>query len=91
MTLKDAPCEVLTPPLGVILWRVYQSLHQLHQNGMKLSELVGLVPVVIAVGSKKIENFVKGSKWGEHGEASQPNWTLSSSSITNARSLKISP
>jgi hypothetical protein len=32
-------------------------------NGMKLSELVGLVPVVIAVGSKKIENFVKGSKW----------------------------
>ncbi len=91
MTLKDAPCEVLTPPLRVILWRVYQSLHRLHQNGMKLSELVGLVPVVIAVGSKKIENLVKGSKWGEHGEATQPNWTLPSSSITNARSLKISP
>ncbi len=28
-----------------------ESLHRLHQNGMKLSELV---PVVIAVGSKKI-------------------------------------
>jgi hypothetical protein len=55
---------------------------------MKLSELA---PVVIAVGSKKIENLVKGSKWGEHDAASQPNWTLSSSSITNARSLKISP
>jgi hypothetical protein len=40
-------------PLGVILWKVYQSLHRLHQNGMKLSELVGLVPVVIAVGSKQ--------------------------------------
>jgi hypothetical protein len=52
---------------------------------MKVSELAGLVPVVIAVGSKKIENLVKGSKWGEHGETSQPNWTLSSSSITNAR------
>jgi hypothetical protein len=59
MTLKDAPCEVLIPLIGVILWRVYQSLHRLHQNGMKLSELV---TVVIAVGSKKIENLVKGSK-----------------------------
>jgi hypothetical protein len=29
---------------------------------MKLSELVGLAPVSIAVGSKKIENLVKGSK-----------------------------
>jgi len=62
MTLKDAPCEVLTPPLEVILWRVYQSLYQLYQNGMKLSELVGLVPVVIAVGSNKMENLLKGFK-----------------------------
>jgi hypothetical protein len=31
---------------------------------MKLSELLGLVPVSIPVGSKKIENLVKGSKWG---------------------------
>jgi hypothetical protein len=29
---------------------------------MKLSELVGLAPVSIAVGSEKIENLVKGSK-----------------------------
>ncbi len=29
-------------PIGVILWRVYQSLHRLHQNGMKLSEMIEL-------------------------------------------------
>jgi hypothetical protein len=29
---------------------------------MKHSELVGLAPVSIAVGSEKIENLVKGSK-----------------------------
>jgi hypothetical protein len=29
---------------------------------MKLSELVGLAPVSITVGSKKIANLVKGSK-----------------------------
>jgi hypothetical protein len=29
---------------------------------MKLSELVGLASVSIAVGSKKLENLVKGSK-----------------------------
>ncbi len=46
-------------PIGVILWRVYQSLHRLHQNGMKLSELVGLAPVSITVGSKKIANLGK--------------------------------
>ena len=49
-------------PRGVILWRVYQSLHRLHQNGMKLSELIGLAPVSIAIGSKEIENLVKGFK-----------------------------
>ncbi len=54
--------------LGVILWRVYQSLHWLHQNGMKLSELVGLAPVSITVGSKKIANRVKVSKWGDKTE-----------------------
>ena len=52
-------------PIGVILWRVYQSLHRLHQNGMKLSELIGLAPVSIAIGSTKIENLVKGSEWGD--------------------------
>jgi hypothetical protein len=31
---------------------------------MKLPELVEIVPVSIAIGSKKIENLVKGSKWG---------------------------
>ncbi len=49
-------------PIGVILWRVYQSLHRLNQNGMKISELVGLAAVSIDIGSKKIENLVKGSK-----------------------------
>jgi hypothetical protein len=34
------------------------------QNGMKLSELVGLAPVSITVGSKKIANRVKVFKWG---------------------------
>jgi hypothetical protein len=29
---------------------------------MKLSELAGLAPVSIALGSEKIENLVKGSK-----------------------------
>jgi len=56
---------------------------------MEISELLGLVLASIAVGSKKIENLVKGSKWREQGGTSQPNWTLSSSSIMNARSLKI--
>jgi hypothetical protein len=32
---------------------------------MKLSELVGLAPVSIPVGSKKIENLVKGFKLGD--------------------------
>ena len=44
-------------PIGVLLWRVYQSLHRLHRNGMKLSELVGLVPVSVAVGSKKLKTL----------------------------------
>jgi hypothetical protein len=55
---------------------------------MKLSELVGLVPVSIVISSKKIENLVKVFKWGRQDEISQPNWILSGSSITNAR-LKI--
>jgi hypothetical protein len=58
---------------------------------MKLSELVGLGSVSIAVGSEKIENLVKVFKCGVQGGASQPNWSLSSSSITNVRSLKILP
>ncbi len=61
-------------PIGVILWRVYQSLHRLHQNGMKLSELVGLAPVSITVGSKKIANLVKVFRWGGQDGASQSNW-----------------
>jgi len=44
-------------PIWVILWKVYQSLHRLHQNGMKLSELVGLAPVSIAVGSEKLKTL----------------------------------
>ena len=44
-------------PIGVLLWRVYQSLHRLHRNGMKLSELVALVLVSIAVGSKKLKTL----------------------------------
>ncbi len=32
---------------------------------MKLSELVGLASVSIAVGSEKIENLVKVFKWGD--------------------------
>jgi hypothetical protein len=47
-------------PIGVLLWRVYQSLHWLHRNGMKLSELVALVPVSIAVGSKKLKTLWSG-------------------------------
>jgi hypothetical protein len=58
---------------------------------MKLSELVGLVPVSIPVGSKKIENLVKGSKCGGYCGTSQQNWILSNSSIINARSVKILP
>jgi len=38
------------------------------QNGMKLSELVGLAPVSITVGSKKIANRVKVFKWGDKTE-----------------------
>ncbi len=51
-------------PIGVILWRVYQSLYWFPHNRMKLSELVGLAPVSITVGSKKIANLVKVFKWG---------------------------
>jgi hypothetical protein len=58
---------------------------------MELSELIGLVSINLAIGLKKIENLVKGSKWEEQGEVSQANWILSSSSITNARSWKILP
>jgi hypothetical protein len=44
-------------PIGVILWKVYQSLHRLHQNGMKLSELVGLAPVSIGIGLEKLKTL----------------------------------
>jgi len=37
----------------VVLSRAYQSLHRLHANRMKLSELVELVYVSLAVDSKK--------------------------------------
>ena len=44
--------------------RMYQNLDSLHQNGRKLSEFVGLVPVSTAAHLKKFENYAKGSKWG---------------------------
>ncbi len=42
-------------------------LHRLPPNGMKLSELAGLWPVSIYVGSKKFENLAKGSHRGGGG------------------------
>jgi hypothetical protein len=58
---------------------------------MKLSELVRLVYVSLAIGSKKIAKTWGRIQRGDQGGASQPNWILASSSISNDRSLKISP
>ena len=57
---------------------------------MKLSELVGLVPVSIGVGSKKFENLAKGSKWGAQFGVSQPKPDFWNFSILNDRKLKLS-
>ena len=49
---------------------------------MKLSKLVGLEPVSIAVSSKNVESLAKGSTKGEgQGALYQLNWTLASSSV----------
>jgi hypothetical protein len=48
----------------VVLSRTYQSLHRLHGNGIKLSELVGLVTVNIAGRSKNLKTLRSDPKGG---------------------------
>jgi len=91
MILKGASSEVLTPGGGgVLLSRVYQFT----STSSKWNETFRACRTRTYKHScrfEKIENLVKRSKWGGQGGTSQTNWTLSSSSITNARSLKILP
>ncbi len=48
------------PRGGGCFYRECTSLHRLHRSGMKLSGLVGLVPISIAVGSKKLKTLWRG-------------------------------
>ena len=62
---EKASTSLTTLFYWVILSEMYQSLHRLSANGMKLCGFVGLVNVTIAVDLKSFKNLAKRSKSGD--------------------------